>query len=46
MRVVKEFLARVGHHILILVKNILLKLIRDLIRRKLDEMNKKKIRMI
>tara|TARA_R110000824_G_scaffold294113_1_gene482410 strand:- start:4184 stop:6277 length:2094 start_codon:yes stop_codon:yes gene_type:complete len=46
IRVVKEFLSRVGHHILILVKNILLKLIRDLIKRKLDEMNKKKIRMI
>ena len=46
VRVIKEILAEVAKELLKLAKQQLLKMIRELIRRKLDEKNKKKIRMI
>ncbi len=46
IRVIKEILAEVGKQLLILAKEQLLKIIRELIKRKLDEKNKKKIRLI
>jgi hypothetical protein len=46
IRVIKEILAEVGRQLLILAKEQLLKIIRELIKRKLDEKNKKKIRLI
>ena len=46
IRVIKEILAEVGKQLLILAKEQLLKIIRQLIKRKLDEKNKKKIRLI